>query len=90
MAYFTSGVCRLLIITCQNSLGRISFTSDIWSRQNLEGYMAVTAHYCTETPDGQLIIRARLVAFRYVQGSHTGHNLAKIFVKILKELDILN
>ncbi|KAL1742141.1 hypothetical protein HDZ31DRAFT_3685, partial [Schizophyllum fasciatum] len=27
------------------SLGRIAFTTDIWSRQNLEGYMALTAHY---------------------------------------------
>ncbi|KAI5822238.1 hypothetical protein K523DRAFT_257314, partial [Schizophyllum commune Tattone D] len=27
------------------SLGRVAFTTDIWSRVNLEGYMAVTAHY---------------------------------------------
>ncbi|KAL1672873.1 hypothetical protein EV122DRAFT_199086, partial [Schizophyllum commune] len=27
------------------SLSRVAFTTDIWSRQNLEGYMAVTAHY---------------------------------------------
>ncbi|KII88823.1 hypothetical protein PLICRDRAFT_73506, partial [Plicaturopsis crispa FD-325 SS-3] len=30
----------------QNSLGCVSFTSDMWSSQNLSGYMAVTAHYC--------------------------------------------
>jgi len=33
----------------QNSLGRVSFTSDIWSRQNLESYMAVTAHYTAKS-----------------------------------------
>ncbi|THU81209.1 hypothetical protein K435DRAFT_571582, partial [Dendrothele bispora CBS 962.96] len=27
------------------SRGRISFTSDMWSRGNLQGYMAITAHY---------------------------------------------
>ncbi|KAL1755936.1 hypothetical protein FB107DRAFT_175591, partial [Schizophyllum commune] len=26
-------------------LGRISFTSDVWSSADLTGYMAVTAHY---------------------------------------------
>ncbi|KII82956.1 hypothetical protein PLICRDRAFT_120022, partial [Plicaturopsis crispa FD-325 SS-3] len=30
----------------KNSLGRVSFTSDMWSSQNLSGSMAVTAHYC--------------------------------------------
>ncbi|TFK69445.1 hypothetical protein BDN72DRAFT_719709, partial [Pluteus cervinus] len=34
-----------MALEIQNSLGRISFTSDIWSRQTLEPYMAVTAHY---------------------------------------------
>ncbi|KZV73487.1 hypothetical protein PENSPDRAFT_554771, partial [Peniophora sp. CONT] len=29
----------------KDAKGRVSFTSDMWSRQNLEGYMAVTAHY---------------------------------------------
>ncbi|KAJ7039415.1 hypothetical protein C8F04DRAFT_926993, partial [Mycena alexandri] len=29
----------------KNSLGRVSATDDIWSRQNLESYMAVTVHY---------------------------------------------
>ena len=28
----------------QNSLGQVSFTSDCWSHQNLDGHTAVTAH----------------------------------------------
>ncbi|TFK59450.1 hypothetical protein BDN72DRAFT_735062, partial [Pluteus cervinus] len=36
----------------QNSAGRVSFTSDIWSRQTLEPYMAVTAHYMSADPEG--------------------------------------
>ncbi|TFK63476.1 hypothetical protein BDN72DRAFT_726123, partial [Pluteus cervinus] len=29
----------------RGSLGRVSFTSDIWSRRTLQPYMAITAHY---------------------------------------------
>ncbi|KAJ3818438.1 hypothetical protein F5878DRAFT_493904, partial [Lentinula raphanica] len=29
----------------KNSLGRISLTSDMWSRGILTGFMAITAHY---------------------------------------------
>ncbi|KAF9009136.1 hypothetical protein BDZ89DRAFT_935740, partial [Hymenopellis radicata] len=29
----------------KNSVGRVSFTSDIWSAISLQSYMAITAHY---------------------------------------------
>ncbi|KAF8157518.1 hypothetical protein BJ912DRAFT_798322, partial [Pholiota molesta] len=29
----------------QSSEGRVSFTSDVWSRNDLSAFMAVTAHY---------------------------------------------
>jgi hypothetical protein len=54
----------------------------MWSRKNLEGYMAVTAHYMIEA-GGQLSLRSRLVAFRHIKGSHTGENLAKEFYNVL-------
>ncbi|KIK87433.1 hypothetical protein PAXRUDRAFT_92123, partial [Paxillus rubicundulus Ve08.2h10] len=31
----------------KNSLGRISFTADVWSDQNLIAYLAPTLHFCT-------------------------------------------
>ncbi|KIY65972.1 hypothetical protein CYLTODRAFT_326011, partial [Cylindrobasidium torrendii FP15055 ss-10] len=31
-----------------HALGRISLTSDMWSRGILQGYMAITAHYIIE------------------------------------------
>ncbi|PVF91221.1 hypothetical protein CPB86DRAFT_679436, partial [Serendipita vermifera] len=34
----------------RNTLGRISFTKDIWTDDGLRSYMAVTAHYVVETP----------------------------------------
>ncbi|KAF9545852.1 hypothetical protein CPC08DRAFT_589654, partial [Agrocybe pediades] len=34
-----------LVRTLQESEGRISFTSDLWSDTNLRSFMAVTAHF---------------------------------------------
>ncbi|KIJ06348.1 hypothetical protein PAXINDRAFT_26351, partial [Paxillus involutus ATCC 200175] len=45
----------------QNSLGRVSFTSDLWSNQTIKGFMAVTAHYCSEDAQGHLILHSHLV-----------------------------
>ncbi|KAJ7059957.1 hypothetical protein C8F01DRAFT_970069, partial [Mycena amicta] len=39
-----------LIEELKKSLGRVAFTSDIWSRENLESYMAVTAHWLARHP----------------------------------------
>ncbi|KAF8164541.1 hypothetical protein BJ912DRAFT_830308, partial [Pholiota molesta] len=36
---------KAMLLDIENALGRVSFTSDIWSRQNMESYMAITAHY---------------------------------------------
>ncbi|THV02522.1 hypothetical protein K435DRAFT_594680, partial [Dendrothele bispora CBS 962.96] len=36
----------------QNSAGRISFTSDMWSNTTLKGFMAITAHYMLRTHTG--------------------------------------
>jgi len=74
----------------QNSSGRISFTSDIWSCRNLEGYMAITAHFMTTNLKGDLQMNAKLVAFQHIKGSHSGKNIAKVFFEILKSLGILN
>ncbi|KAL0568490.1 hypothetical protein V5O48_013490 [Marasmius crinis-equi] len=34
-----------MIEEMKNSIGRVSFTSDVWSRQTLTGHMAVTGHW---------------------------------------------
>ncbi|KAJ7191878.1 hypothetical protein GGX14DRAFT_319463, partial [Mycena pura] len=36
---------KRMIHEMQNSLGRISFTQDIWSRVNLDSHLAITGHY---------------------------------------------
>ncbi|KAF5332789.1 hypothetical protein D9611_005171 [Ephemerocybe angulata] len=73
-----------------NSLGRVAFTSDIWSRNNLQSYMAITAHYLVMSPAGNLELKSRLVAFRHIEGSHTGENIGKVFVRVLEEIRCLH
>lgn len=73
----------------QNSLGRISITSDIWSRGNLEPYMAITAHYFVNQ-SGRLTLQSRLIAFRILHGSHTGLHMADLCMNVLEEFEITN
>jgi hypothetical protein len=70
----------------KESLGRISFTSDIWSDPNLTSFLAMTAHFCHRPHGpGSLEIAHRLLAFRVVQGSHDGDNVGQIMFDIVKE-----
>jgi hypothetical protein len=47
----------------QNSLGKISFTADIWSDPQLRPFLAITAHWIQHLDNGTLALRADLVAF---------------------------
>ncbi|QRW04461.1 hAT family dimerization protein [Ceratobasidium sp. AG-Ba] len=66
------------------SRGRISITSDLWSDEILRAFMAVTAHYINEA--GRLT--EHLLAFRRVNGSHTGANVGKSLFSVFVEFGI--
>jgi hypothetical protein len=51
--------------------------------------MGVTAHYAVKNVK-HLELRSELVAFRHLQGSHTGVNIGKTFLEIIKEIRCLN
>lgn len=51
--------------------------------------MAVTAHYATRGANGMPELRARLIAFRKIDGEHTGSNMASYLARILFELGVL-
>jgi hypothetical protein len=71
--------------------GRISFTNDLWSDPGLDSYLAVTGHYLVrDQVTRKLIWRSGLLAFRYIEGSHSGINLAQNFIKIVEELGVLH
>ncbi|KAI6046737.1 hypothetical protein EDC04DRAFT_2514182, partial [Pisolithus marmoratus] len=51
----------------KKAIGRISFTSDIWSTDNLNPYLAVMSHWIgqDEKMTG-LMLRATLIAFHHL------------------------
>ncbi|OJT08209.1 hypothetical protein TRAPUB_881 [Trametes pubescens] len=70
------------------ALGRISFTTDLWSCRILRGFLAITIHFCRHDGEGCLVLRTRLGAFRHIPGCHTGANLASHFLDVLDELEV--
>ncbi|RXW21072.1 hypothetical protein EST38_g4780 [Candolleomyces aberdarensis] len=79
----------------QNSVGRISLTTDLWSDPNLRPFMAVTAHWIeaktvktAEGPVTNLVLRADLIAFHNVPGRHTGEHLSTALLYVLDRLKI--
>ncbi len=75
-------------IAIQYALGRISFTTDLWSCRILRGFLAITIHFCRHDGEGRLVLRTRLGAFRHIPGRHTGANLASHFLDVLDELEV--
>lgn len=81
----------------QDALGKISFTSDLWSDTNLSPFMAVTAHWIESTlipsaassqPQYILKLQAELIAFHKVPGRHSGVHLAQAFLEVLDRFGI--
>jgi len=62
----------------------------MWSDQNRDSYMAVTAHFMMRNEHGHLELMSHLIAFRFVEGSHSGANLGQLFVKIIDENGFLH
>jgi hypothetical protein len=60
---------------------------DMWSNPDRKAYMAVTAHWM-ENYHKSINLRADLVGFVNVAGSHTGKRLAEVFLFIIDRLNI--
>jgi len=79
----------------QKSLGKISFTADVWTDTNRKPFMGVTAHWIEAQPQAQknaqrpqLALRADLVGFVHIPGRHTGGHLAHAFLHVLDRINI--
>jgi hypothetical protein len=69
--------------------GKISFTSDLWSDQKLHPFMALTAHWIAkEEKTSVLVLKAALIAFHHVPGSHTGKSLGSVILHLLDCADV--
>ncbi|QRV87180.1 RNA-directed RNA polymerase L [Ceratobasidium sp. AG-Ba] len=65
--------------------GRISCTADLWSDESQRSFMCITAHFYG--PLKKMV--DYLIAFRVIEGSHAGANLAEVFFGVLKEFGIV-
>jgi hypothetical protein len=66
----------------QNSLGKVSFTMDIWSDAKMQSFLAMTAHWIARD-NNTLKLKSSLIAFHRIWGKHTGKNLAAIVLSLL-------
>ena len=76
-------------------MGKISFTTDMWSDFNKKAYMAVTAHWLQKVSletsnrlQPKISLRTDLIGFVHVPSSHTGEYLAEVFLSIIDRLKI--
>lgn len=70
-------------------MGKISFTTDIWTNFNMKSYMAVTAYWLQKNSlQSKVTLCSNLIGFVHIPGSHTGERLAKVFVHILDRIKL--
>ena len=67
-------------------MGRISYTTDLWSDQHRALYIALMAHFIRRCPDNTLELQCKLVAFHRMHGSHAGPQMADVMIKLLDRL----
>lgn len=72
-------------------MGQISFTADIWSDQNRQSYLAITAHWIAKRGDTEvdvLTLKAALIAFHRLRSRHDGQSLADAVLHLLDRAGI--
>jgi hypothetical protein len=68
----------------QDTKGRISFTTDIWTSVSMKAFMVITAHYI----DKEWKLQNIVIDFIQIWGTHTGENIKEIFVSSLEKFMI--
>jgi hypothetical protein len=69
----------------QNAYGKISLTLDGWTSKNQKSFLGITAHWIDENWNLNQIT----LEFHPLEGPHSGENLSKVLIKVLKEYGIL-
>ena len=70
-------------------MGRISLTADIWSDPNMQPFLACTAHWIAKGQGSSALkLKAALIAFHHLPGSHTGVNIATTLLDLLDRAGI--
>ena len=76
-------------------MGKISFTTDMWSDFNKKAYMAITAHWLEKASleasnrlQPKISLHTDLIGFVHIPCSHTGEHLAGVFLSVIDRLEI--
>jgi hypothetical protein len=70
-------------------MGQVSFTMDVWSDQNRQAYLAMTAHWIASVEQTYgLKLKTALIAFHHLTGRHDGKSLAKVVLHLLDRAGI--
>jgi hypothetical protein len=78
-----------MVMYAKDSLGKISFTADIWTDCRLRPFLAVTAHWIQRRGDGSLLLRADLIAFHHLPRSHTGKAICQAVKEVLERANVV-
>ncbi|KIK18454.1 hypothetical protein PISMIDRAFT_82015, partial [Pisolithus microcarpus 441] len=66
----------------KKAVRQISFTADIWSADNLNSYLTVTAHWIGQDKKmAGLTLKAALIAFHHLPSCHTGNLIARTILQ---------
>jgi len=70
-------------------MGQVSITADVWSDQNRQPFLAMTAHWIAKVEGTtSLQLEMALIAFHRLRGRHDGKTLAETVVKLLDRAQI--
>ena len=82
-----SRCCSPNLILLQSLPSKVSFTFDMWTSDPGDPYLSVTAHYIDAPVDKPREWELRVVqlAFKHVEGRHTGKNIANILIDVVNQ-----
>lgn len=76
-----------LITELASSEGSVSLTADMWTSPAQDPFLAMTAHFTIRSRNFTEL-RTRLIAFRKIDGTHSGLNMARHVARVLHELKL--
>lgn len=70
--------------------GKVLITEDGWSADTTKaGFQGMTAHWM-EVKEGKWKLRAAVIGFKALSGSHDGENLGRYAVELLDRVGIMD
>ena len=80
---------KALWLGLTDTVGKVSFTADLWSDKNLHSYLCITTHWIAcNKHSNQLELKTALIMFHNVTDKHDSANLATVILQLLDHASI--